>query len=45
MFYDGIKYKFGMMFGNVKVDVFVDKDLYFCVGNFCSVICLFVWVG
>jgi hypothetical protein len=37
-FYEGIKHKPETTFGNVKADVFADKDPNFHRGNFCSVI-------
>jgi Cupin domain len=37
-FYDGIKHRPETTFGNVKADVFADKDPDFRRGNFCSVI-------
>jgi HD domain len=37
-FYDGIRHKPHTTFGNVKADVFADKDPHFTPGNFCRVI-------
>jgi len=42
-FYDGIKYKAGTTFGNVKADVIADKEPHFHRGNFCSVIRNSAW--
>ena len=42
-FYDGIKHKPETTFGNVKADVFADKDPNFRRGNFCGVIRQFAW--
>jgi len=44
-FYDGIKHKPETTFGNVKADVFADKDPHFTRGNFCSVIRGSAWPG
>src|SRR3981081_571695 len=44
-FYDGIKHKPDTTFGNVKADVFADKDPAFRRGNFCSVIRGSAWPG
>jgi len=44
-FYDGIKHKPETTFGNVKSDVFADKDPAFQRGNFCSIIRQSAWQG
>ena len=44
-FYDGIKYRPGTTFGNVKADVLADKDPAFRRINFCSVIRASAWPG
>src|SRR5258708_2447868 len=44
-FYDGIRHKPETTFGNVKADVFADKDPHFRRGNFCSVIRNSSWRG
>ncbi len=42
-FYDGIRHKPTTTFGNVKADVFADKDPGFRPTNFCSVIRKSAW--
>jgi hypothetical protein len=44
-FYDGIRHKPETTFGNVKADVFADKEPHFHRGNFCSVIRCSAWAG
>jgi hypothetical protein len=44
-FYDGLKHKPETAFGNVKADVFADKEPHFRRGNFCSVIRGSAWRG
>jgi hypothetical protein len=44
-FYDGIKHKPQMTFGNVKADVLADKDPSFQRENFCTVIRRSAWCG
>jgi hypothetical protein len=44
-FYDGIRHKPHTTFGNVKADVFADKNPRFLRGNFCSVIRSSAWRG
>lgn len=44
-FYNGIKHKPDTTFGNVKADVFADKDPHFHRGNFCSVIRSSSWTA
>jgi hypothetical protein len=44
-FYGGIKHKPETTFGNVKADVFADKDANFQRGNFCGVIRNSSWRG
>lgn len=44
-FYDGIRHKPHTTFGNVKADVFADKDPHFTPANFCSVIRGSTWRG
>jgi hypothetical protein len=44
-FYDGIKHRPEMTFGNVKADVLADKDPQFQRMNFCSVIRTSQWKG
>ncbi len=44
-FYDGLKHKSLTAFGNVKADVFADKDPAFKRANFCSIIRNSQWAG
>jgi hypothetical protein len=44
-FYDGLKHKPMTAFGNVKADVFADKDSAFQRANFCSIIRKSQWAG
>jgi hypothetical protein len=44
-FYDGIKHKPQITFGNVKADVLADKNAGFERANFCSVIRRSAWPG
>jgi hypothetical protein len=44
-FYDGLKRKPDTAFGNVKSDVFADKDPQFVRANFCGIIRGSAWRG